>query len=73
MGCVYKIVAKLLGNRLRKVIGKVVGEHQFAFISSRQLLDSVLIANELVDSMSKNNKGGLLLKVDFEKAYDSIC
>lgn len=54
------------------MIGEVVGDHQFAFISRRQLLDSVLIMNEMVDCMNENREGGLLFKVDFKKAYDNV-
>ena len=38
----------------------------------RQILNGILIANEIVDEMSKYKKELLLFKVDFEKAYDSV-
>ncbi|XVF73335.1 hypothetical protein PTKIN_Ptkin12aG0193100 [Pterospermum kingtungense] len=72
IGCLYKILAKVLAIRLQRVIGEVVGECQFAFTRGRQILDCVLIANEVIDSTRKLGNGGVLLKVDFEKAYDSV-
>ncbi|RVW71573.1 putative ribonuclease H protein [Vitis vinifera] len=42
----YKLLAKVLANRLKKVIGKVVSSDQNAFIKGRQILDASLIANE---------------------------
>ncbi|KAK6228396.1 hypothetical protein SCA6_000736, partial [Theobroma cacao] len=45
----------------------------FAFISRKLILDSFLITNEVVDLMCKNQKGGILLKVDFGKAYYNVC
>ncbi|MCH93790.1 LINE-1 reverse transcriptase like, partial [Trifolium medium] len=69
---IYKILAKVLANRLRSVIGKVVSHSQSAFISGRQILDGVLIANELVDEAKREKKELLMFKVDFEKAYDSV-
>jgi len=69
---VYKILSKVLANRLRMVVGNVVSASQSAFIKGRQILDGILIANELVDDAKCNNKELLLFKVDFEKAYDSV-
>jgi len=69
---VYKILSKVLDNRLRIVVGNVVSASQSAFIKGRQILDGILIANELVDDAKKNKKELLMFKVDFEKAYDSV-
>ncbi|GKC60107.1 kinase-like domain, beta-lactamase/transpeptidase-like protein, partial [Tanacetum coccineum] len=72
IGCYYKIIAKILAERVKKVVGNVVGEVQNAFIKGRFILDGVLIANETVDHLKKNRSKGLIFKVDFEKAYDSL-
>jgi len=66
VGSMYKILAKVLANRLRSVIDSVVSDTQSAFIKGRQILDGILIANEIVDEAHRCN-----FKVDFEKAYDS--
>jgi hypothetical protein len=72
VGSLYKILAKLLANRLRMVIGSVISETQTAFVKDRQILDGILIANEVVDEARRLKKELLLFKVDFEKAYDSV-
>jgi hypothetical protein len=72
VGSMYKILAKVLANRLRLVIGSVISDSQSAFIKGRQILDGILVANEVVDEARKRKKELLLFKVDFEKAYDSI-
>jgi hypothetical protein len=72
VGSLYKILAKVLANRLRAVMGSVVSETQKAFVKDRQILDGILIANEVVDDARRANKELLLFKVDFEKAYDSV-
>jgi len=68
----YKILAKVLANRLCGVIGSVISDSQSAFIKGRQILDGILVANEIVDEARRSKKELILFKVDFEKAYDSI-
>jgi len=68
----YKVLAKVLANRLREVIGSVVSDSQLAFVKGKQILDGILIANEVVDEAKRMKKELLLFKVDFEKAYDSV-
>ncbi|PNX60849.1 cysteine-rich receptor-like protein kinase, partial [Trifolium pratense] len=72
VGSLYKILAKVLADRLRLVIGSVISESQTAFVKDRQILDGILIANEVVDDARKAKKELMLFKVDFEKAYDSV-
>jgi len=72
VGSMYKILAKVLANRLRMVVGKVISETQTTFVKDRHILDGVLIANEVVDEACKLKKDLLLFKVDFEKTHDSV-
>ena len=72
LGSLYKWLAKVLANRLKRVVGKVVSKAQGAFVEGRQILDAVLIANEAIDSVLKNNENGSLCKLDIEKAYDNV-
>lgn len=54
------------------MIGKVIGDVQNAFIKGRFILDGVLVANETLDFVKRTRGKGMILKIDFEKAYDSI-
>ncbi|GKE18651.1 hypothetical protein Tco_1426228 [Tanacetum coccineum] len=48
IGMQYKIIAKILANRLSKVIDKVVSLEQSAFISGRKILDGLIMLSELM-------------------------
>ncbi|RVW34945.1 Transposon TX1 uncharacterized 149 kDa protein [Vitis vinifera] len=72
VGGLYKILAKVLANRLKKVVSKVVSSSQNAFVEGRQILDAALIANKAIDSLLKGDEAGVLCKLDLEKAYDHI-
>ncbi|GKE96982.1 RNA-directed DNA polymerase, eukaryota [Tanacetum coccineum] len=72
IGCQYKIIAKVLENRLQQVVHSVVSEVQTAFVKGRQITDSPLIVNEIISWATKNKEKLFILKVDFEKVFDSL-
>ncbi|GKA99023.1 RNA-directed DNA polymerase, eukaryota, reverse transcriptase zinc-binding domain protein [Tanacetum coccineum] len=72
IGSVYKIIAKILANRLTTVLGDPVIEIQSAFVKDRQILDGPFILNEIMQWCKSKKKQTMVFKVDFKKAYDSI-
>ncbi|GJV14676.1 RNA-directed DNA polymerase, eukaryota, reverse transcriptase zinc-binding domain protein [Tanacetum coccineum] len=72
IGSIYKIIAKILTNRLVGVLGGIINEVQSAFIEDRQILDGPFILNEVISWCKRKRKQSLIFKVDFEKAYDSV-
>ena len=68
----YKVLSKVLVNRLHGVLGSVISDSQSAFVKGKQILDGILIANKAVDEAKRMNKELLMFNVDFEKAYDSV-
>ncbi|XP_023747217.1 uncharacterized protein LOC111895365 [Lactuca sativa] len=72
IGCQYKIIGKLLANRLSLVIGSCISPEQSAFIKGRNILDGPVIPNEIMEWYRKRKSKLLVFKVDFEKAFDSL-
>ncbi|GJX27929.1 RNA-directed DNA polymerase, eukaryota [Tanacetum coccineum] len=72
IGSLYKIISKILANRLTPVLGDMVNEVQSAFVANRQILDGPFILNELFHWCKMKKKQTMIFKVDFEKAYDSV-
>ncbi|GAU34402.1 hypothetical protein TSUD_217420 [Trifolium subterraneum] len=72
IGSIYKIVSKLLANRLKKVLGKLISNCQSAFLPQRQILDGVVVLNEIIDLAKRRKDACLLFKVDFERTYDTV-
>lgn len=70
----YKVISKIISNRLRPLMGKLVGNHQCSFIAGRQSSDNIIIAQEVIHSMRTRGKrpGWMAVKVDLEKAYDRL-
>ena len=72
VGGLYKILAKVLANRIKSVLGHVISPVQSAFVEGRQILDAVLIANEVVDTIIRRKESDIVCKLDIEKAYDHL-
>lgn len=71
----YKILSKVLANRLKSILPRVITENQAAFVPDRSINDNVLVAFELIHHMKKATGGGegdVALKLDISKAYDRV-
>lgn len=68
----YKIVTKVVANRLKVVMAKLVRPNQSSFIPGRHITDNILIAPEVMHSMriKQGKVKWMAMKIDLEKAYD---
>lgn len=67
-----KLLTKAIANRIGKLVDKIVDEHQFGFTKGRQAVKSILLVQEVYHVLKQDAKKCLILKLDFEKAFDSI-
>lgn len=69
---VYKIITKLLAERLKVCLPMVISEEQGGFVAGKQILDGVVIASEAIHSMSTSKERAMFIKLDMAKAYDRV-
>ena len=68
----YKILAFVLVNRLHKVIDRIISNEQTAYIKKRFIGENIRILLDTIEYFERKNDPGVILFIDFEKAYDSI-
>jgi hypothetical protein len=68
----YKIISKILSNRFKPILNKIISPTQSAFLKGWSIHDNTILAHEIFHSMKqkKGNRGLMALKLDMEKAFD---
>ena len=72
---IYKIVSKVIVNRLKPLLDSIISETQSAFIADRFITNNILIAFKSLHHMKNNctsKQGFMALKLDMSKAYDRV-
>ena len=72
VGCIYKMISKILARRLKSVMNGLVEENKSAFIQRRQILDGALIGCEIVHWLKKIKETRSDGKTNFKKVYDLV-
>ena len=68
----YKLVSGCVTERIKPVLDNIIHPDQKGFVSGRYIGEAIRTCYDTIDYAKNNNKSGLLLLVDFEKAFDSI-
>ena len=69
---IYKLASAVISNRLKKVLDNLINENQKGFIAGRFLGENVRLIYDILFEAKKQNVPGLLLSIDFEKAFDTV-
>jgi hypothetical protein len=72
INCIFKFLAKVLNNRLKRVCSRLLAPNQTAFVKGRYILESVVSVREIIHEAAKTHQKGLILQLDYEKAYDTV-
>ena len=72
LNVVYKIGSACIANRIKTVLPKLINEDQSGFVPNRYIGDNIRLIYDLIKYLDENNLPGLLVNIDFEKAFDSL-
>ena len=68
----FKIFTKVATLRINSVADHIISPTQTAFMRGRNILEGVVILHETIHELHRKNQSGIILKIDFEKAYDKV-
>ena len=69
---IYKIISKVIANRLKPPLPLIISQEQAGFVEGRQILDGIILVHETIHSLKVTKTPGMLLKRDLSKAYDKL-
>jgi hypothetical protein len=68
----YKLVTKIIANRLKEILPGIIPENQGGFIKGRQILDNIVLVQEAIHSSCQRKEKGMIIKLDLANAFDRV-
>lgn len=68
----YKIVSKVIAKRIEKVLPQIIHSDQTGFVKGRYIGQNIRLINDILEQTKLQNIPGILLLLDFQKAFDTI-
>ena len=69
---VYKIISKVIANRLKPLLLAFISEEQTGYVEGRQTLNNIILAHKVVHFLKSNKQAGMIIQLDLAKAYENI-
>lgn len=68
----YKILSKVLANRMKNVMDRLISINQTGFMKGRNIGENILTLTTVIEHIKQAGKSGILVSIDFKKAFD-LC
>eukprot|EP00253_Pinus_taeda_P001787 PITA_01787 len=68
----YKLITKIIAQRLKKILPAIIPENQGGFIKGRKILDNIVLVQEAVHSSYHRKEKGMVIKLDLANAFDRV-
>ena len=72
LSTLYKLISSVINNRFRRVLPKIIHQDQKGFVDGRYMGEVTRTIYDAIDDAHTHRKKGLLIAIDFEKAFDSV-
>eukprot|EP00253_Pinus_taeda_P017956 PITA_17956 len=69
---IYKLISKVLANRLKPLLPLLISQEQTSYVEGRQIMDGIILSNEVIHSLKLLKKPGMILKLDLSRAFDKL-
>lgn len=73
LNVLYKLCSGCIANRIKKILPQIIHEDQTGFIKNRFIGDNIRLTYDIIQYINRTNNTGMLLLIDFEKAFDSVA
>ena len=68
----YKLITKLIANRIKKILPVIILENQGGFIKGSKILDNIVLVQEAIHSSCHRKEKGMVIKLDLTNAFDKV-
>ncbi|CAI5956546.1 unnamed protein product [Closterium sp. NIES-65] len=68
----YKVLARVVANRMKPFLHRVISAEQYGFIPGRRISDAIGVVADVIEAAKRGNEDWYMLLVDFRKAFDSV-